>query len=67
MEKMKNGELRQFFLSAKSRLGPEFAGKVFLVVNARQTAADFLMDGILHKGWSIDFLASNSKVIDETR
>lgn len=63
MEKMKNGELRQFFLSAKSWYG---AGKVFLIVSARQTSADFLMDGILYKGWSIDYLNSNSKVIDET-
>lgn len=66
MEKMKNGELRQFFLSAKSWSGPEVAGKVFLVVSARQTSADVLMDGILYKGWSIDYLNSNSKVIDET-
>lgn len=65
---MKNGELRRFFLSANAGAHPNgrdyIAGKVFLVVSARQTAADFLMDGILHKGWSIHFLNSNSEVID---
>lgn len=60
---MKNGELRQFFLSAHAG-NHNVSGKVFLIVSARQTAADFLMDGILYKGWSIHFLNSNSGVID---
>ena len=67
MEKMKNGELRQFFLSANAGVISDvvdIAGKVFLVVSARQTAADFLMDGILYRAWSIHFLNRNSKVID---
>ena len=59
---MKPGELRQFFWSAPAAV----AGKTFLVIGARQTLADFLMDGNLYKGWNLDFVESNSKVIDET-
>ena len=65
MEKMKNGELRQFVLSSLA-VHPDVAGKVFLIVRAGQTTADFLMCGILYKGWDIHYLSSNSKVIDET-
>ncbi len=60
---MKQGELRQFFWSAP----PTVRGKIFLVIGARQTLADFMMDGSLYKGWNLDFIKSNSKVIDETR
>jgi len=63
---MKNGELRQFFLSAKAGTHPsvaDIAGKIFLVVSARQSEADFLMDGILYQRWNIYFLNSNSEVI----
>ena len=59
---MKPGELRQFLWSAPADL----RGKIFLVIDARQTLADFLMDGSLYKGWNLDFIKSNSKVIDET-
>ncbi len=59
---MKRGELRQFFWSAP----PTVRGQIFLVINARQTLADFLMDGRLYKEWNLDFIKSNSKVIDET-
>ena len=60
---MKAGELRQFLWSAQAPL----AGKIFLVISSRQTLADFLMGGNLYKGWNLDFIKSNSKVIDETR
>lgn len=63
---MKNGELRQFFLSAHAG-APDVAGKIFLIVRVGQTTADFLMRGILYKGWDIRYLSSNSKVIDENR
>lgn len=63
---MKPGELRQFFFSAKAGTEPDISGRVFLVVSARQTTADFLMDGVLHKSWDIRYLNSNSKVISET-
>ena len=59
---MKRGELRQFFWSAP----PTVRGQIFLVIGARQTLADFLMGGNLYKGWNLDFIKSNSKVIDET-
>jgi len=60
---MKSSELRQFFWSAP----PTVRGKTFLVIDARQTLADFLMDGRLYKNWDINFVESNSKVIDEAR
>ena len=60
---MKRGELRQFLWSAPA----DVRGKIFLVIGARQTLADFLMDGRLYKNWDINFVESNSKVIDETR
>jgi hypothetical protein len=41
--------------------------KIFLVIGARQTLADFLMDGRLYKKWDINFVERNSKVIDETQ
>ena len=59
---MKRGELRQFLWSAPA----DVRGKIFLVIGARQTLADFLMDGRLYKNWDINFVESNSKVIDET-
>ncbi len=59
---MKAGELRQFFWSAPASV----AGQIFLVISSRQTLADFLMDGRLYKEWNLDFIKSNSKVIDET-
>ena len=59
---MKPGELRQFFWSAPASV----AGQIFLVIGARQTLADFLMDGNLYKNWDINFVELNSKVIDET-
>ena len=59
---MKSGELRQFFWSAP----PTVRGQIFLVIDARQTLADFLMGGNLYKGWNLDFIKCNSKVIDET-
>jgi len=59
---MKRGELRQFFWSAPAPV----RGQIFLVTGARQTLADFLMDGRLYKNWDINFVESNSKVIDET-
>lgn len=66
MKKMKSGELRRFFLSARTGTkSPDIGGRVFLVISARQTSADFLMDGVLYKGWSIKFLLSSSSVIDE--
>ena len=43
------------------------AGKIFLVIGARQTLADFLMDGNLYKEWNLNFVESNSKVINEAR
>ena len=58
---MKPGELRQFLWSAP----PTVRGKIFLVIGARQTLADFLMDSRLYKNWDINFVESNSKVIDE--
>lgn len=64
---MKPGELRQFFLSAYAGGHPDVSGKIFLVVSSRHTRVDFLMDGVLHKGWSLHYLNSNSKVLDETR
>lgn len=60
---MKRGELRQFFWSAP----PTVRGKTFLVIDARQTLADFMMDGRLYKEWNLDFIKCNSKVIDENR
>jgi hypothetical protein len=42
-------------------------GQIFLVIGARQTLADFLMDGNLYKNWDINFVELNSKVIDEAR
>jgi hypothetical protein len=42
-------------------------GKIFLVISSRQTLADFLMDGKVCKNWNINFIESNSKVIDESR
>jgi hypothetical protein len=59
---MKPGELRQFLWSAP----PTVRGQIFLVISSRQTLADFLMDGRLYKNWDINFVESNSKVIDET-
>ena len=59
---MKAGELRQFFWSAP----PTVRGQIFLVISSRQTLADFMMDGRLYKEWNLDFIKSNSKVIDET-
>jgi len=59
---MKRGELRQFLWSAP----PTVRGQIFLVIGARQTLADFLMDGNLYKNWDINFVELNSKVIDET-
>jgi|688.fasta_scaffold858823_2 hypothetical protein len=59
---MKRGELRQFLWSAP----PTVRGQIFLVIDARQTLADFLMDGNLYKNWDINFVELNSKVIDET-
>jgi hypothetical protein len=58
---MKRGELRQFLWSAPAPL----TGKIFLVISSRQTLADFLMDGKVCKNWNINFIESNSKVIDE--
>ena len=58
---MKRGELRQFFWSAP----PPLRGQIFLVIGARQTLADFLMDGRLYKEWNLDFIKCNSKVINE--
>ena len=60
---MKRGELRQFLWSAPA----DVRGKIFLVIGARQTLADFLMVGRLYKKWDINFIKSNSKVIDESR
>ena len=60
---MKTGELRQFFWSAPASV----AGQIFLVISSRQTLADFLMGGRLYKNWDINFVESNSKVIDEAR
>jgi hypothetical protein len=60
---MQPGELRQFLWSAPAVV----AGKIFLVIGARQTLADFLMDGYLYKEWDLNFVESNSKVIDEAR
>jgi hypothetical protein len=60
---MKSGELRQFLRSAP----PTVRGQIFLVIGARQTLADFLMDGNLYKNWDINFVELNSKVIDEAR
>ena len=59
---MKPGDLRQFLWSVPTPL----TGKTFLVINVRQTLADFLMDGNLYKNWDINFVELNSKVIDET-
>ena len=58
---MKPGELRQFLWSVP----PTVRGQIFLVISSRQTLADFLMDGRLYKNWDINFIKSNSKVIDE--
>jgi hypothetical protein len=58
---MKRGELRQFLWSAPA----DVRGKIFLVIGARQTQAAFLMDGRLYKGWNLDFVERNSKVINE--
>ena len=58
---MKAGELRQFLWSAPAPV----RGKTFLVIGARQTRADILMDGKLYKNWDINFVERNSKVIDE--
>ena len=63
MEKMKQGELRQFFYST----GPmEFSGKVFVVINTRETLADILVNGVLHRNCDLVFVQRNSKAIDET-
>jgi hypothetical protein len=59
---VKRGELRQFLWSAPA----DVRGKIFLVIGARQTLTDFLMDGRLYKKWHINFVERNSKVIDET-
>ena len=59
---MKAGELRQFLWSAPAPV----TGKIFVVIGARQTLADFLMDGKFYKNWDINFVERNSKVIDET-
>ena len=58
---MRPGDIRQFLWSAPVPL----TGKTFLVIDARQTLTDFLMDGKLCKNWNIFFIKSNSKVIDE--
>jgi hypothetical protein len=59
---MKRGELRQFLWSAPVPL----TGKTFLVIDARQTLTDFLMDGKLCKNWNIFFIRSHSRSVDET-
>ena len=60
---MKPGELRQFLWTAPAGV----AGEIFVVISARQTLADFLMDGNLYKNWDINFVERHSKVIDESR
>ena len=60
---MRRGDLRQFLWIAPTPV----AGKIFLVIGARQTLADFLMDGNLYKEWNLSFVESNSKVINEAR
>jgi hypothetical protein len=59
---MKPGDLRQFLWSVPTPL----TGKTFLVINVRQTLADFLMDGNLCKNWNIFFIKDNSRPVDET-
>ena len=63
MEKMKPGELRQFFYSTSS---PELLGRIFVVINARETLADILVNGVLHRNCDLVFVQRNSKAIDET-
>ena len=63
MEKMKPGELRQFFYSTSS---PELLGRIFVVINSRETLADILVNGVLHRNCDLVFVQRNSKAIDET-
>ena len=63
MEKMKPGELRQFFYSTSS---PELLGRIFVVINTRETSTDILVNGVLHRNCDLVFVQRNSKAIDET-
>ena len=63
MEKMKPGELRQFFYSTSS---PELLGRIFIVVSARETSTDILVNGVLHRNCDLAFVKHNSKAINET-
>ena len=63
MEKMKPGELRQFFYSTSS---PESSGRIFIVISARETLADILVNGVLHRNCDLVFVQCNSKAINET-
>lgn len=60
---MKSGELRQFLWTAPAGV----AGEIFVVISARQTLADFLMDGKVCKNWNIFFIRSHSRPVDEAR
>lgn len=61
MEKMKPGELRQFFYGAGT-----MEGKIFVVISARETLADILVNGVLHRNCDLVFVQRNSKAINET-
>ena len=63
MEKMKQGELRQFFYSTSS---PELLGKIFIVISTRETSTDILVNGVLHRNCDLVFVQCNSKAINET-
>ena len=63
MEKMKPGELRQFFYSTSS---PELLGRIFVVINTRETSTDILVNGVLHRNCDLAFVKHNSKAINET-
>ena len=62
MEKMKPGELRQFFYRTSSQ---ESSGKIFVVINARETSTDILVNGVLHRNCDLVFVQRNSKAINE--
>ena len=63
MEKMKPGELRQFFYSTSS---PELLGRIFVVINTRETSTVILVNGVLHRNCDLAFVKHNSKAINET-
>jgi hypothetical protein len=60
---MKPGELRRFVHNPFDRDG---AGKLFLVIDTRQTLCDILMDGKLIRNYDLLYVKQLSRRVDET-